>query len=162
MVYSTLKSTLLYALLGVSSAFAADNGYSSCSRNGSGENDYVARNLKTIQKIYNLTVYPNNVPIVTNGSSAVPPGLFNENAVGRVAPIGNFSGFADSIEYFFSLAPTPQSEQGVGIYQADVVEFTSGCPDIASSVVYLRTGQVDPTTGKVDKSKPTSTLSQVG
>lgn len=123
--------------------------------------DYAQRNLDTVRKIYNLTVYPNNVPIVTQGASAVPAGLFDSEATGRVSPIGNFSGFDDSIEYFFALAPTPQADNGVAIYKADVVEFTSGCPEVASSVVYLRTGTVDPKTGKLDESKPTSTLSQV-
>lgn len=123
--------------------------------------DYAARNLDTIRRIYNLTVYPNNAQIVNQGASAVPPGLFNNAATGRVSPVGNFSGFEDSIEYFFALAPTPQAQQGLGIYRADVVEFTSGCAEVAASLVYLRTGKVDPETGAVDKSQPTSTLSQV-
>ena len=121
-----------------------------------------ARNLATIQKIYNLTVYPHNVPILKQGSKAVPPGLFNKNATGRVSPVGNFSGFDDSIEYFFALAPTPQEERGIAIYDAEVVAFTSGCANVASSLVYLRTGTVDPKTYKVDMKKPRSTLSQVG
>lgn len=49
----------------------------------------------------------------------------------------------------------------MAIYQADVVEFTSGCPGIAASLVYLRTGKVDPETGEVDSRVPVSTLSQV-
>lgn len=49
----------------------------------------------------------------------------------------------------------------MAIYQADVVEFTSGCPGIAASLVYLRTGKVDPKTGEVDSRVPVSTLSQV-
>lgn len=123
--------------------------------------EYAQRNLDTIRKIYNLTVYPNNAPIVAKGAAAVPPGLFNQHATGRVSPVGNFSGFNDSIEYFFALAPTPQAEGGLGIYQADVLEFTSGCPEVAASLVYLRTGHVDEKTGALDTSKPTSTLSQV-
>lgn len=123
--------------------------------------DYAQRNLDTVQRIYNLTVYPNNAPIVAHGAAAVPPGLFSENAAGRVSPVGNFSGFDDSIEYFFALAPTPQGGNGLGIYQADVLEFTSGCPEVAASLVYLRTGHVDPETGALDESQPTSTLAQV-
>jgi hypothetical protein len=123
--------------------------------------EYAQRNLDTIRKIYNLTVYPNNAPIVEKGAAAVPPGLFSQRATGRVSPVGYFSGFNDSIEYFFALAPTPQAEGGLGFYQADVVEFTSGCPEVAASLVYLRTGHVDAKTGAVDRSKPTSTLSQV-
>lgn len=124
---------------------------------------FAERNLATIRAIYNLTVYPNNDPIVKLGSSQVPPGLFSPSAIGRVSPVGEFSGFNDSIEYFFALAPVPSDPefQGVAIYQADVVEFTSGCPGIAASLVYLRTGKVDPKTGEVDSRVPVSTLSQV-
>ena len=105
--------------------------------------DCTARNLNTIQRIYNTTVYPNNVPIVYNGASAVPPGLFSNNTRGRVSPVGNFTSYDDSIEYFFGLAPLPQNNSaGVAIYEADIVEFTSGCCEVASSVVYLRTGKV--------------------
>jgi hypothetical protein len=107
-----------------------------------------------------MTVYPHNVPILEHGASAVPPGLFNENATGRVSPVGNFSGFDDSIEYFFALAPTPQ-QNGVAIFKADVVDFVTGCPNVAASAVYLRTGFVDPTTGVLNTTLPTSTLSQV-
>lgn len=120
------------------------------------------RNLKTIEHIYNLTVYPNNVPIITQGGAAVPAGLFSEQATGRVSPLGNFSGFEDSIEYFFALAPTPQpQENNFVFYEADVVAYTSGCPNIASSIAYLRTGSYDNATGKIDPTKGTTTLSQV-
>ncbi|THV03491.1 hypothetical protein K435DRAFT_791698 [Dendrothele bispora CBS 962.96] len=123
--------------------------------------DFVERNLHTIQSIYNLTVYPNNVPIIQNGGSAVPPGLFNQDARGRVTPVGNFTGFEDSIEYFFSLAPTPQANPaGAAIFQADVVEFTSGCANVAASVVYLKTGPVNATTGQVIEGAKTTALKQ--
>lgn len=123
--------------------------------------DYAQRNLDTIRRIYNLTVYPNNIPIVNHGAEAVSPGLFNLDATGHVSPVGNFFGFADSIEYFFALAPTPQISNGVGFYAADIVEFTSGCPEVAASLVYLRTARYNKTTGEIDKSKPTTTLTQV-
>ncbi|EKG20842.1 hypothetical protein MPH_01825 [Macrophomina phaseolina MS6] len=124
--------------------------------------DYVIRNLNTIRSIYNITVYPNNLPIIQKGASAVPSGLFNKNAAGRISPVGNFTGFDDSIEYFFALAPTPDTNPGkVAIYEAQLVEFTSGCPEVASSLVYLRTGVIDKKTNKVDLSKPTTTLAQV-
>jgi hypothetical protein len=123
--------------------------------------DYAQRNLDTIRKIYSLTVYPNNAPIVANGAAAVPPGLFSQVATGRVSPVGNFTGLVDSIECFFALAPTPQGSGGLTVYEADVLEFTSGCPEVAASLVYLRTGHVDEKTGALDTSKPTSTLSQV-
>lgn len=123
--------------------------------------DCAQRNLDTIRRIYNLTVYPNNIPIVNHGAEAVPPGLFNLDATGHVSPVGNFFGFADSIEYFFALAPMPQISNGVGFYAADIVEFTSGCPEVAASLVYLRTARYNKTTGEIDKSKPTTTLTQV-
>ncbi|KAL0060191.1 hypothetical protein AAF712_013038 [Marasmius tenuissimus] len=111
--------------------------------------DYALRNLNTIKSIYNLTVYPHNVPIIQNGGSAVPPGLFDANATGRITPLGNFTGFEDSIEYFFGLAPVPQDNpSGSAFYETDIVEFSSGCPEVASSVTYLRAAQVDPETGE--------------
>ena len=123
--------------------------------------DFAARNLHTIQSIYNLTVYPNNVPVLQHGGSAVPSGLFNANPSGRITPLGNFTGFDDSVEYFFALAPTPQTPPGNAIYRADVVEFTSGCPEVASSVVYLRTGRVDANTGQHTPSSADTVLKQV-
>src|SRR5947209_18932286 len=68
---------------------------------------FAERNLNTIRKIYNLTVYPNQLPIIAQGGSAVPSGLFSPSASGRVTPIGNFTSFEDSIEYSFALAPVP-------------------------------------------------------
>ncbi|KAF2206449.1 hypothetical protein CERZMDRAFT_29069, partial [Cercospora zeae-maydis SCOH1-5] len=126
--------------------------------------DYAQRNLNTIRSIYNLTVYPHNVPILKEGcDKAVPPGLFSPDATGRVSPVGDFTGFNDSCEYFFALAPDPNDQefQGLAIYQADVVEFTSGCPNIAASVVYLRTAKYDTKTNTIDHSHPVSTLAQV-
>lgn len=153
-IFSLLTSSFCSALSLPPDGHANDKRYSSLP-------EYAQRNLDTIRKIYNLTVYPDNVPIVNHGAEAVPPGLFNQDATGRVSPVGNFSGFADSIEYFFALAPTPQISNGIGFYSADVVEFTSGCPEVAASVVYLRTAHINKTTGEVDHSKPKSTLSQV-
>lgn len=54
------------------------------------------RNLDTINKIYNLTTYPNNLVFLQNGVDAMPDGLFAEDVVGRIAPIGNFSGSKSS------------------------------------------------------------------
>ncbi|KAI0031128.1 hypothetical protein K488DRAFT_52754 [Vararia minispora EC-137] len=124
---------------------------------------YVKRNLKTIQSIHNLTVYPNNVPIITSGVSAVPPGLFSQNVTGRVTPVGNFSGFGDNIEYFFALAPMPQTNAaGVAFYEAEIVEYVSGCANVASSVVYFHTGPVNNVTGGLlSPNAPTASLKQV-
>ncbi|CAK4032316.1 Hypothetical predicted protein [Lecanosticta acicola] len=123
--------------------------------------EWYERNLRTVRKIYDLTVYPNNIPVLLQGGAAVPKGLFSNDSKGRVSPVGNFVGFEDSIEYFFALAPTPQGNPaGAAVYDAQVVNFVSGCPDVASSLVYLRTGQVNQL-GQLNKSAPTSTLSQL-
>jgi hypothetical protein len=104
------------------------------------------RNFDTISKIYNLTVYPNQVPILQHGAASVPAGLFNENATGRVDPVGNFTGFDDSIEYFFALAPTPDTNSAsTAISSIQITEFNSACPNVAASVVYLFCNVEDPT-----------------
>ncbi|KAL1640664.1 hypothetical protein SLS58_006678 [Diplodia intermedia] len=144
---STVLSAILYILLFQPYVLAHE--------------DFESRNLQTIQNIYNLTVYPNFLPIIANGSAAVPPGLFDQNATGRITPLGNFTGFEDSIEYFFALAPTPQGASGRAIYAAEVVEFTSGCPEVAASVVYLKIGQVDPVSGGLINGSGTTTAKQV-
>ena len=79
-----------------------------------------------------------------HGSTAVPPGLFNEKATGRITPLGNFTGFVDSIEYFFGLVPTPDPPAYLAISAADVVSFTSGCAEVAASVVYLTISVYNP------------------
>ncbi|KAL0254840.1 hypothetical protein SLS55_009364 [Diplodia seriata] len=134
--------------------------------------DFAARNLRTIQAIYNLTlgldltqhtkIYPRNAPIIAQGGSAVPPGLFAPEATGRITPLGNFTGFEDSIEYFFGLAPMPQTNAAsLGLYEAEVVSFTSGCPEVAASVVYLKGGAVNNVTGGLLPGSPTTTLKQI-
>jgi hypothetical protein len=80
---------------------------------------------------------------IAEGASAIPAGLFNGNATGRITPIGNFSGFEDTVEYFFGLTPPPQAPLYDTWTEADVVSFTSGCPEVASSVVYGRTTGVN-------------------
>ncbi|KAJ7243022.1 hypothetical protein C8J57DRAFT_1192059 [Mycena rebaudengoi] len=99
--------------------------------------NWCQRNKNTIQSIYDLTIFPANVNIILGGGAAVPPGLFNTNSVGRVTPLGQFVGFEDSIEYFFGLAPVPTEQAPIGFTNATLVEFTSGCPEVAASVVYL-------------------------
>lgn len=107
-------------------------------------NNYQRRNLKTITSIYNRTVYPENLAFLENGTASVPAGLFNPNASGRVSPLGNFTGFQESAEYFFALAPVPRPPTYVAFTKAQVVEFTSGCPDVAASVVYFTNSVVNP------------------
>lgn len=63
--------------------------------------------MKTIQTIYDLTVYPKNVPIITGGGENVPPNLFSKNATGRFSPVGEFEGFEDG-KYCSSSTTTPR------------------------------------------------------
>jgi hypothetical protein len=102
------------------------------------QRNWEQRNYDTIRNIYNLTVYPNQLPILQKGAAGVPAGLFSEKATGRVDPVGNFSGFEDSIEYFFALAPVPSANAAsTAISRIQITEFSSACPDVAASVVYL-------------------------
>lgn len=106
-------------------------------------------------------VYPrNNLAIQTQGGSV--SALFDPGAKGRISPLGNFTGALDSIEYFYGLAPSPQTNPaGLGIFEAEVVEFTSGCPEVASSLVYLKAGQVNNATGGLLPGSPVTILKQV-
>lgn len=122
--------------------------------------EWQKRNLATITSIYNLTVFPNQEPILERGAAGVPAGLFNENATGRVDPVGNFTGFNDSIEYFFALAPVPTTNAaGAGISSIQITEFSSACPNIAASVVYLFTNQES--ANGTDVATPTAPLKEV-
>lgn len=121
--------------------------------------DYQQRNLNTIQSIYNRTVYPNNLLFLQYGSTSVPGGLFNENAAGRITPMGNFTGFQESVEYFFALTPPPAPPTYATWTSAKIVSFTSGCPEIASSVVYGSTEGVNPNVSTYGKY--VTTLKQV-
>ncbi|KAK1750370.1 hypothetical protein QBC47DRAFT_455288 [Echria macrotheca] len=118
------------------------------------------RNLNTITGIYNLTVFPNQLPIIQHGGAGVPPGLFSQNVVGRVDPVGDFEGFEDSIEYFFALSPVPAGNgAAAAITRAQITEFSSECREVAASVVYLYCNVVDPT--RPDNGKTLAPLKQV-
>lgn len=118
------------------------------------------RNFRTVSSIYNLTVYPNQLPILGQGGAGVPPGLFNQDVVGRVDPVGDFEGFEHSIEYFFALAPVPSGNAAkAAITSYKITEFSSGCRDVAASVVYLYCSVVDP--GGPDHGKELAPLKQV-
>jgi len=118
------------------------------------------RNFNTVKSIYELTIFPNQLPILQEGGAAVPPGLFNENATGRVDPVGNFTGFEDSVEYFFALAPVPQTNAAsTAITSIKITEFSSACANVAASVVYLYTSVVDATSP--DNGKALAPLKQV-
>jgi hypothetical protein len=135
----TLFITVL-ALIFPSTWASPQNGYGR-----GGQPAWAARNLDTIQKIYNLTLYPNQLPILSGGGKAVPPGLFDERTRGRVSPVGNFTDFEDTIEYFFGLAPVPQGSPKSTVFtRAEIVAFQSSCPEVASSTVYLHTSIYNP------------------
>jgi len=122
--------------------------------------DFARRNFETVSRIYNLTVYPNQLPILGGGGAAAPPGLFTQDVRGRVTPVGDFEDFEHSIEYFFSLSPVPQGNAVKGaITGYRIVEFSSQCPEIAASVVYLYCSVVDP--GSPDHGRPLPALKQV-
>lgn len=106
--------------------------------------DFQQRNLDTITKIYNRNLYPTNLQFIANGSQPVLTGLFNENATGRISPLGNFTGFAESTEYFFALAPIPRPPNYIALTKAQIVSFQSQCANVASSVVYFTSTVVNP------------------
>jgi len=121
---------------------------------------WAQRNFNTVKSIYELTIYPNQLPILGAGAAGVPPGLFNENATGRVDPVGNFSGFDDSIEYFFALAPVPSTNAAsTAITSIQITEFSSACADVAASVVYLYCNIYAP--GSADDGKALAPLKEV-
>ena len=115
-----------------------------CSATGPYQPNWQQRNYNTIKAIYNTTIFPNNQAFLLHGSKAIPEGLFNANATGRITPVGNFSGFEDSVEYFFGLTPPVQAPLYDTWTKAEIVSFTSGCPEVASSVVYGTTTGVNP------------------
>jgi hypothetical protein len=124
------------------------------------QQNYEQRNFDTVRSIYELTIYPNQLPILEQGAAGVPPGLFNENAAGRVDPVGNFTGFEDSIEYFFALAPVPQTNAAsAAITSIQITEFSSACKDVAASVVYLFCNAEN--SSSADNGRPLAPLKEV-
>lgn len=106
--------------------------------------NFQQRNLDTITNIYNRNLYPTNLQFIADSSQSVITGLFNENATGRISPLGNFTGFAESTEYFFALAPIPRPPNYIALTKAQVVSFQSQCANVASSVVYFTGTVVNP------------------
>jgi hypothetical protein len=90
----------VFLLSVATSASAQAYGSSNAASGSCPSGDWSARNLKTIQTIYDLTVYPKNVPIITGGEENVPPNLFSANATGRFSPVGEFEGFEDCRPHF--------------------------------------------------------------
>ena len=110
--------------------------------------DWAARNRATIERIYDLTVYPNQLPIIQGGAAAVPERLFADGTRGRITPVGEFEDLEGTVEYFWGLAPVPQGPNGTIFSRSEVVSFQSQCPEVASSVVYLYTSRYDAETGE--------------
>lgn len=107
------------------------------------------RNFNTVSSVYNLTVFPKNLPLFLNQTDIGLP-FFDVNVKGRVTPLGDFSGYEDSIEYFWGLAPVPIEPSTAAISKAVVTHFTSGCPEVASSTVeFTVTHVVGPQNGTV-------------
>jgi hypothetical protein len=74
--------------------------------------------------------------------------------------VGNFTGFDDSIEYFFALAPVPSANSAsTAITSIQITEFSSACPDVAASVVYLFCNVYAP--GTADDGKALAPLKEV-
>ncbi|KAK6347279.1 hypothetical protein TWF696_007351 [Orbilia brochopaga] len=125
------------------------------------DDSFRKRNYDTIHRIYNLTIFPNQVPIITYGGAAVPDGLFANDTSGRISPVGNFTDFEDSIEYFFALPPIPQSNKNNAAFSRfELTQFSSECPEVAASTVYLYASVVNP--GGPDDGKLVSILRQTG
>ncbi|KAL1838032.1 hypothetical protein VTJ49DRAFT_3126 [Mycothermus thermophilus] len=121
---------------------------------------HAERNFRTISSIYNLTVYPNQLPIFGTNGLSIPPGLFSKNVVGRVDPVGKFTDFENSIEYFFALSPLPQANPiKAAITSYRITEFSSQCANVAASVVYLYCSVFNP--GSPDHGRPLPPLKQV-
>ncbi|KAF2430900.1 hypothetical protein EJ08DRAFT_588123 [Tothia fuscella] len=104
--------------------------------------DFSLRNYNTVASIYNLTVFPKNIPIFMNVTSIGLP-FFSENVTGRVSPLGNFSGYEESIEYFWGLAPVAVAPYNNAAFShAKLTHFSTGCPEVAASNVELTLSNV--------------------
>lgn len=56
-----------------------------------------------IEKLYDLTVYPNNMPFITTG--VIPPGIFTPDVIGRVSPVIVLKEERENMEYFPGISP---------------------------------------------------------
>lgn len=72
------------------------------------------------------------------------PGLFNAKALGRISPVGNFTNFNQSVEYFFGLSGTQSAPSYQYFDKAELVSFSSDCPEVASSTVWFSTSVKPP------------------
>lgn len=108
--------------------------------------------------MYWLGGWKNATPFLENGVDALPQGVLNENATGRIGPVGNFSGIKASAEYFFGLGPQAADPFYIAWTSMDVTSFSSECPEVAASKVKIGTSIVNP--GHPDDGKYMSTLVQ--
>ncbi|KAJ0125253.1 hypothetical protein J7T55_006598 [Diaporthe amygdali] len=122
--------------------------------------DFHQRNFDTISKIYNLSTYPNNQAFLKDGAAAVPSGLFSKDVIGRVTPLGNFSGIDDTVEYFFALTPDPSPPSYATWTNDTITHFVSECPEVAATVVYGRTMGVNASVPSTYQ-KQVSTIKQI-
>jgi len=65
-----------------------------------------------VQFIYNHTIYPLNVGVLTGQTSIKD--IFDSNVQGRFDPIGSFEGITEVSEYFFAIGATP-SPRGISV-----------------------------------------------
>jgi len=63
---------------------------------------YEKQNINTTKLLYSGLLYPTAKNIVNAG--VYPPGVFADNAAGRIVPVGNFDDQEGSFEYFYGLA----------------------------------------------------------
>ncbi|KAF3928787.1 hypothetical protein ABW21_db0205574 [Orbilia brochopaga] len=128
-----------------------------------GKPEYYTRNFNTISKIYSYTVYPNMKPIIAQaGNPNIPQvaTLFSPTVSGRISDLGNFTNFRTSVEYFYGLAPQPRDPMYAGITAFTLPQFTSDCPEVATSTVYFTIGVADPT--RPDYGRVITYLKQTG
>ncbi|KAF4636875.1 hypothetical protein G7Y89_g1198 [Cudoniella acicularis] len=160
-------SVAIAALFGALPLFAAPSGltsrsggnaYPASTNTTTTEVDFRTRNYNTLAGIYEFASWPKSAVFIKNGVSAIPPGLFNANASGRISPVGNFSGIEQTAEYFFGLSPQAEAPFYIGWTSFEIHQFSSECPEVASSKVWGRTTIVNP--GAPNDGEYLSTLMQ--
>ncbi|KXS18593.1 hypothetical protein M427DRAFT_53547 [Gonapodya prolifera JEL478] len=76
----------------------------------------------TVFNIYNLTIFPNNLEIISSGK--VPPRTFSNNSGGRIWPIGTFENTEDTVEYQFGIFGSQNSSNVAAQLIPVIHEFT--------------------------------------
>ncbi|KAH6665455.1 hypothetical protein B0J14DRAFT_569058 [Halenospora varia] len=106
--------------------------------------DFRTRNYNTLYGIYDFASWPKSAAFIKDGVKAIPPGLLNVNATGRISPVGNFTGIEQTGEYFFGLSPQAEAPFYIGWTDFQIHQFSSECPEVACSKVWGRTTIVKP------------------